>query len=86
MQISRAEVIVTSPDRNFVTLKLTTDEGLTGLGDATLNGRELAVVAYLKEHVIPLFAGRDASRIEDAWQFLYRGGYWRRGRAMAPAG
>ena len=47
MLIDRAEVIVTGPDRNFVTLKLTTRDGLTGLGDATLNGRELAVVAYL---------------------------------------
>ncbi|HLU27204.1 MAG TPA: D-mannonate dehydratase ManD [Glycomyces sp.] len=79
MIIDAAEVIVTSPDRNFVTLKLTTDEGLTGLGDATLNGRELAVVAYLKDHVVPLLLGRDAHRIEDTWQFLYRSAYWRRG-------
>ena len=79
MIIDRAEVIVTSPDRNFVTLKLSTDDGLTGLGDATLNGRELAVVAYLRDHVVPLLAGRDASRIEDTWQFLYRSAYWRRG-------
>ncbi|PXY33340.1 D-mannonate dehydratase ManD [Prauserella endophytica] len=79
MIIDKAEVIVTSPDRNFVTLKLTTDDGLTGLGDATLNGRELAVVAYLREHVVPLLVGSDASRIEDTWQFLYRGAYWRRG-------
>ena len=57
MIIDKAEVIVTSPDRNFVTLKLTTDDGLTGLGDATLNGRELAVVAYLTEHVVPLLIG-----------------------------
>ena len=79
MIIDTAEVIVTSPDRNFVTLKLTTDDGLTGLGDATLNGREQAVVAYLTEHVVPLLIGRDASRIEDTWQFLYRSAYWRRG-------
>jgi mannonate dehydratase len=79
MRIDKAEVIVTSPDRNFVTLKLTTDDGLTGLGDATLNGREQAVVAYLAEHVVPLLIGRDASRIEDTWQFLYRSAYWRRG-------
>jgi len=77
--IERADVIVTSPNRNFVTLKVTTDDGLTGLGDATLNGRELAVAAYLSEHVVPLLIGRDASRIEDAWQFLYRSAYWRRG-------
>ncbi len=79
MKIEKADVIVTSPDRNFVTLRLQTDDGLTGLGDGTLNGRELAVVSYLRDHVVPLLIGRDASRIEDTWQFLYRGGYWRRG-------
>ena len=75
MIIDKAEVIVTSPDRNFVTLKITTADGLTGLGDATLNGRELAVVTYLTEHVVPLLIGADASRIEDTWQFLYRSAY-----------
>lgn len=78
-RISGAKVIVTSPGRNFVTLKLETDEGIHGLGDATLNGRELAVVSYLEDHVIPCLIGRDAHRIEDIWQFLYRGAYWRRG-------
>src|SRR5688572_9665662 len=79
MHIDKAEVIVTSPDRNFVTLQITTDDGVTGLGDATLNGRELAVVSYLRDHVVPLLIGRDPHRIEDAWQYLYRGAYWRRG-------
>jgi mannonate dehydratase len=79
LKISDARVVVTCPGRNFVTLVLTTEDGATGLGDATVNGRELAVVAYLEEHVIPLLLGRDARRIEDIWQFLYRGAYWRRG-------
>lgn len=79
MRIESAEVVVTGPGRNFVTLLITTDEGLVGLGDATLNGRELAVAAYLREHVAPLLIGRDAHAIEDTWQFLYRGAYWRRG-------
>jgi mannonate dehydratase len=79
MKIQSAKVIVTSPGRNFVTLKIQTDEGVHGLGDATLNGREKAVVAYLEEHVIPALIGRDAHRIEDIWQYLYRGAYWRRG-------
>ena len=74
-----ARVIVTCPGRNFVTLKVTTDDGVYGLGDATLNGREMAVVAYLNEHILPLLIGRDAHRIEDMWQFLYRGAYWRGG-------
>lgn len=79
MKITAARVIVTCPGRNFVTLKLETDQGLTGIGDATLNGREKAVVAYLEDHVIPVLIGRDAHRIEDTWQYLYRGAYWRRG-------
>ena len=79
MKILDGRVIVTSPGRNFVTLKLETEDGVHGLGDATLNGRELAVAAYLTEHVIPLLIGRDARRIEDTWQYLYKGAYWRRG-------
>ncbi|MET7324546.1 D-mannonate dehydratase ManD [Streptomyces sp. NPDC005549] len=79
MKITAADVVVTSPGRNFVTLRITTEDGLTGLGDATLNGRELAVEAYLREHVAPLLLGRDAHAIEDTWQYLYRGAYWRRG-------
>ena len=79
MKITAARLIVCSPDRNFVTLKIETDEGIYGLGDATLNGRELAVAAYLEEHVAPCLIGRDPSQIEDVWQYLYRGAYWRRG-------
>ena len=78
-KITSARVIVTSPGRNFVTLKIETDDGVYGLGDATLNGRELAVVSYLQDHVVPCLIGRDAHRIEDIWQFLYKGAYWRRG-------
>jgi mannonate dehydratase len=79
LTITGAKVVVTCPGRNFVTLKIETAEGFTGLGDATLNGRELAVVAYLEEHIIPLLIGRDAHQIEDTWQYLYRGAYWRGG-------
>jgi len=79
MRIADAKVIVCCPGRNFVTLKVTTEEGISGLGDATLNGRELAVASYLRDHLVPLLIGRDARRIEDTWQYLYKGGYWRRG-------
>ena len=79
MQIADARVIVTCPGRNFVTLRIETADGSFGLGDATLNGRELAVVSYLSDHVLPCLIGRDAHQIEDIWQFLYRGAYWRRG-------
>src|SRR6266849_3366114 len=79
MRITDANVSVCSPGRNFVTLKLVTEDGVHGLGDATLNGRELAVASYLRDHLVPLLLGRDARRIEDIWQSLYKGAYWRRG-------
>jgi mannonate dehydratase len=79
MRITDAKVIVCSPGRNFVTLKIVTEDGVYGLGDATLNGRELAVASYLSDHLVPLLIGRDARRIEDIWQYLYKGAYWRRG-------
>jgi mannonate dehydratase len=79
VKIIDAQVLISCPGRNFVTLKISTDEGIYGLGDATLNGRELAVAAYLKEHVIPCILGRDPFQTEDMWQYLYRGAYWRRG-------
>ena len=78
-EIVSARVIVTCPGRNFVTLRIETRAGIVGLGDATLNGRELAVASYLQDHIVPNLIGRDAGRIEDTWQFLYRGAYWRRG-------
>jgi len=78
-KIVSARVIVTCPGRNFVTLKIECDDGTTGLGDATLNGRELSVASYLTDHVVPCLIGRDAHRIEDVWQYLYKGAYWRRG-------
>jgi mannonate dehydratase len=79
MKITAARVIVTCPGRNFVTLKIETDQDLYGIGDATLNGREKSVVSYLEDHVCPLLLGRDPRAIEDIWQLLYRGAYWRRG-------
>lgn len=79
MKIQSAKALVSSPGRNFVTLKIETDQGIYGLGDGTLNGRELAVVSYLNDHVLPCLIGRDPFETEDIWQYLYRGAYWRRG-------
>ena len=79
MRISDARVIVCSPGRNFVTLRVETDDGVWGVGDATVNGRELAVASYLRDHVVPLLIGADPFRTEDTWQYLYKGAYWRRG-------
>lgn len=79
MRIKEIKVLISCPDRNFVTLKIITDEGVYGLGDATVNGREMAVVSYLNEHVVHCLIGKDPHRIEDTWQYLYKGAYWRGG-------
>lgn len=75
MKISFARVIVTCPGSNFVTLKVETHQGVYGIGDATLNGRELAVVSYLEDHVVPCLIGMDPRRIDNIWQYPYRGAY-----------
>src|SRR5579872_3055252 len=86
MKITDVRVIVTCPSCNYVTFKIMTDEpGLYGVGDATLNGRELAVATALKEHIAPLLIGRDPDRIEDIWQMLFRGTYWRGGPVLMTA-
>jgi mannonate dehydratase len=85
LNIKEIRVIVCNPGRNFVTVKVITDDGTYGIGDATLNGREMAVVTYLEEHVAPCLIGRDANNIEDIWQYLYRGVYWRRGAVTMAA-
>ena len=85
MKITEAKVIVCCPGRNFVTLKIITDQGIFGLGDATLNGMEKSVVAYLENYCIPSLIGRDPRNTEDIWHYFYRGVYWRRGAVSMTA-
>lgn len=67
------------PGKNYVTLKIMTDQGVNGLGDATLNNRETLPAAYLRDYLIPSLIGQDPCNSEDIWQFFYRGAYFRRG-------
>ena len=54
MKITSADVFIGGPGKNYVTLKIMTDEGVYGLGDATLNNRETLPAAYLKDYLIPV--------------------------------
>jgi len=85
MKIIDAKVIVCCPGRNFVTLKIFTDTGIYGLGDATLNGREKAVATYLEAYCIPALIGKDPRNIEDLWHYFYKGVYWKRGAVTMAA-
>lgn len=61
--------------RNFLFVVVDTDEGVYGVGEAGITGRELAVIGAL-EHFKPLLIGQDPFRIEHLWQLLYRGGFF----------
>jgi len=87
IKITDAKLFVGGPGKNYVTLKIMTDQGVYGLGDATLNNRETLPAAYLKDYLIPNLIGMDPRNSEDIWQFFYRGAYFRRGPiAMAAFG
>ena len=79
MKITGAEVFVGGPGKNYVTLKIMTDEGIYGLGDASLNCRETLPAKYLQDYLIPCLIGMDPRNSEDIWQYFYRGAYFRRG-------
>lgn len=87
MKITGAKVFVGGPGKNYVTLKIMTNAGVYGLGDATLNNRETLPATYLRDYLIPNLIGMDPRQSEDIWQFFYRGAYFRRGPiAMAAFG
>jgi L-alanine-DL-glutamate epimerase-like enolase superfamily enzyme len=72
------------PVAQFVYVKIITDEGLYGLGEASLSGRTLAVVEALNT-IKPLLIGQDATRIEFIWQDIFRGTFWRGGPVLQSA-
>lgn len=76
--------IDTIPVGSFVYVKIHTEDGLYGLGEASLSGRQAAVVGAL-EHIAPLLIGCDATRIEHIWQDIFRGTFWRGGPVLQSA-
>lgn len=85
MKITDAKAILTCPGRNFVTLKIFTDQGVYGLGDATLNGMEKPVISFLENYCIPALIGMDPRNTEDIWHYFYKGVYWKRGSVSMTA-
>jgi len=72
------------PVHQFVFVKITTEDGLYGLGEASLSGRSMSVV-HAFDHLRPLLIGQDATRIEHLWQDLFRGTFWRGGPVLQSA-
>jgi galactonate dehydratase len=82
MKIGRIETFYVPPRWLFV--RVETDEGAVGWGEASLEGWAEAVDGAM-EALRDRFVGHDASRIEDLWQIAYRGGFYRGGPVMMSA-
>jgi L-alanine-DL-glutamate epimerase-like enolase superfamily enzyme len=70
--------------RNFLFVVVDTDEGIYGVGEAGLTGRELAVIGAI-EHLKPLLIGENPFRTEYLWQKLFRGGFFPAQRIITSA-
>src|ERR1044072_5290418 len=70
--------------RNQLVVKVETDEGIYGLGESGLSGRELAVIGALK-HFREFLIGQDPMQRGRIWQQLYRSQYFEGGRVLLAA-
>ena len=61
--------------RNYFFVVVDTDEGIYGVGEGGITGRELAMASVI-EHFKPVLIGQDPHRIEHIWQQLFRGGFF----------
>lgn len=82
MKIAKLELFKVPP--RWLFLKITTDDGLSGWGEPVIEGRAETVAAAVRE-AEELLIGKDAGHIEDIWQILYRGGFYRGGPILSSA-
>lgn len=82
MKIDRVETFLVAP--RWLFLRVETDDGIVGWGEPVVEGRAHTVataVDELSDHLV----GKDATRIEDHWQVLTRGGFYRGGPILSSA-
>lgn len=85
MKIVRQKIFVANASRtNFVFVKLYTDEGIEGVGEATLEWKTLTVVAALEE-LERVLVGRDPFAVDAIIDQLHRDSYWRTGAVFRTA-
>ena len=80
--IAKFELFKVPP--RWLFLKITTDDGVTGWGEPVVEGRASTVAAAVRE-MEEYLIGRDPTEIEDIWQVLYRGGFYRGGPILMSA-
>lgn len=69
---------------NWVFVKVYTDEGLEGVGEATLEYKEKALWGAV-EHIKEYLVGKNPFEIEKHWHNIYRDAYWRGGAVLMSA-
>ncbi len=82
MKITNLELFKVPP--RWLFLKVSTDSGISGWGEPVMEGRAETVAAAVRE-TVPILVGKDPSRIEDIWQTLYRGSFYRGGPVLTSA-
>jgi galactonate dehydratase len=82
MKITGYELFKVPP--RWLFLKIDTDEGIVGWGEPVIEGKAETVAAAVKELMENLI-GKDPMRIEDHWQTMYRGGFYRGGPILMSA-
>ncbi len=76
--------IMESPGREYVFVKVQTDEGIHGWGEGTLEMKQGTVAAAIHD-LEGFILGEDPTRIEYLWQRMYRHSFWRGGVAILSA-
>ena len=84
MKITDVKVYLAKEWRTFCFVVIDTDEGISGVGESGITGRELAVQGAI-EHFKPLLIGQDPFRTEHIWQLLFRGGFFPAQRILTAA-
>lgn len=82
MKVARIEQFFPRPRMRLV--KITTDDGLIGWGEATLEGKPKSTIAAVEE-LADYLIGKDPLRIEHHWQHIYRSAFFRGGNVLMSA-
>ena len=82
MKITQLELFTVPP--RWLFLKVSTDAGVVGWGEPIVEGRAETVAAAVRELEYCLL-GQDPRHIEDLWQVMYRGGFYRGGPVLTSA-
>ena len=82
MKIAQIELFAVPP--RWLLLKITTDAGIAGWGEPVVEGKAATVRACVEE-MADVLIGQDPHRIEDIWQVLWRGGFYRGGPVLTSA-